>query len=123
MKKNNSKLFCVISLLCVFVWNFNFVPIAAADVMQDLNTIGQQTKLSSAGVKDVLENFLTWALGIFGIIAVLAFVISGIMYLTAAGNTTQIEKAKTAMKWSIVGIVIGLGGVILIQTINSILGG
>lgn len=123
MKKNNSKLFCIISLLCVFLGSFNLVPIAAADVMQDLSTIGQQTKLPSASIEDVLENFLTWASGIFGIIAVLAFVISGIMYLTAAGNTTQIESAKKAMQWSIVGIVVGLGGVILIQTINSILGG
>jgi len=46
-------------------------------------------------------------------------VISGIMYLTAAGDEDQITKAKSAMKWSIVGVIVGLGGFVAIQAIDS----
>ncbi len=74
-------------------------------------------------IGDILMRLLQWVLGIFGILAVLAFVISGIMYLTASGDADQIKRAKTAMIWSIVGVVVGLGGVVIIQTIESALSG
>lgn len=73
------------------------------------------------GIEDVLTNFLSWALGIFGILAVLAFVISGVMYLISTGNPQRIDKAKAAMTWSIVGVAVGLIGVIVIQTIDALL--
>ena len=88
-----------------------------------LDEIAGATRLPSAsgGIAGVLNNFLQWILRIFGILAILAFIISGVMYLTAAGEVPRIDKAKTAMKWSIVGIVIGLGGLIIILTINDLL--
>jgi hypothetical protein len=89
----------------------------------DLAAIAGATGLPNpaGGLKAVLMRVLNWMLGIFGALALLAFVISGIMYLTAAGETTRIDKAKTAMTWSIIGVVIGLGGVIIIQTIDFLL--
>ena len=79
--------------------------------------------LPGGDIATILGNFLTWALEIFGILAVLAFIISGVMYLTAAGNTTQIETAKKAMQWSIIGVVVGLSGVIVLNAIQNWLGG
>ena len=70
-----------------------------------------------------IENLMQWILGIFGFIAIIGFVISGIMYLTAAGNEDQITKAKSAMKWSIVGVIVGLGGLVIIWAINNALYG
>ncbi len=69
-----------------------------------------ETGLPETPIASILSNFLSWILGIFGFIAIIAFVISGIQYLTAAGNETQIENAKKAMKWSLVGVIVGISG-------------
>lgn len=74
-------------------------------------------------IYDIVENLMMWILGIFGFIGIIGFVISGIMYLTAAGNDDQITKAKAAMKWSIVGVIVGLGGLVIIWAINNALYG
>ncbi|MCA9364682.1 MAG: hypothetical protein KC736_02210 [Candidatus Moranbacteria bacterium] len=81
------------------------------------------TGLSEASVGTVVENFMKWILGIFGFLAVIAFVISGIQYLTAAGNEGQIDTAKNNMKWSIVGVLVALGGYVIILAIDSLLSG
>ena len=119
--KRNKKLVYIFLAVCVLAFSFLYIPTTSAGVMEKLDTISQNTNLPKSDVVDVLSNFLRWALEIFGILAVLAFIISGVIYLTAAGNTTQIEKAKKAMQWSIIGVVVGLGGAILVQTINDLL--
>jgi len=44
---------------------------------------------------------------VFGLIALIAFVISGILFLTAAGNPGKIAQARTAFLWGVVGVVVG----------------
>lgn len=76
---------------------------------------------TSTPVLDILINFMEWALSIFGVVAIIAFIISGIQYLTATGDESRITTAKTNMKWSIVGVIVGLIGYIVITTIDAIL--
>ena len=71
----------------------------------------------------IIANLMQWVLGIFGFVGIIGFVISGIMYLTAAVSDSQIEKAKLAMKWSIVGVIVGIGGLVVIWAIDSALRG
>jgi len=71
----------------------------------------------------VLDTLLRWLLGIFGFIAIGAFVVSGLMYLTAAGNETQIDTAKRYMVWSIVGVAVALLGFIVIVAVDTWLRG
>ena len=82
-----------------------------------------ETGLAGGSLYNIISQTLTWLLGILGFIAVIGFVISGILYLTAAGNETQIEKAKNAMTYSIVGVIVALMGWVIIQAINTWLGG
>ena len=51
--------------------------------------IPTQTGLSQSSVEYILETFMKWLLGIFGFLTIIAFVISGIQYLTAAGDEGQ----------------------------------
>lgn len=62
-------------------------------------------------------------MAILGIIGVIGFIISGILYLISTGDETIIERAKAAMKWSIVGVIVGLMGVVIIQAIDLALRG
>jgi hypothetical protein len=75
----------------------------------------------SGGISAIATNVLNWLLAIFGIIAIVAFIISGIQYLTSAGDDKQIETAKRNMTWSIVGVLVGLSGLVVINAINSML--
>ena len=75
----------------------------------------------SSGVTPIVQNFLQWLLGIFGLIAIIAFIISGVQYLTAAGDERQIETAKRTMTWSIIGVIVGLMGYIIVLSVDSAL--
>lgn len=77
--------------------------------------------LPTGSVIGIIENILFWLLGILGLVGVIGFVISGILYLVSVGDEAGIERAKNAMKWSIVGVVVGLMGVVVIQAINLML--
>ena len=77
----------------------------------------------SGGILEIITNFLYWILAIFGIIGIIGFIISGLMYLTAAGDDTQTGKAKKAMMASIIGIIVGLSGLVVIQAIDWALNG
>ncbi len=79
--------------------------------------------LSSASVSYILEIFMKWLLGILGFLGVIAFVISGIQYLTSAGDDDTISTAKRNMKYSIIGVVVALSGYIIIQAVTTALSG
>ena len=68
-------------------------------------------------------NALFWLLAIFAILGVIGFVLSGIFYLVAAGEESTMEKGKDGMKWSIIGIIVGLSGFIVMQAVSALLGG
>lgn len=79
------------------------------------------TGLSSAPVGLLLMRLMNWLLAIFGTLAIIAFVISGIQYLVSAGNEEMIETAKRNMWYSIVGVIVALSGWIIIITIDQVL--
>lgn len=47
-----------------------------------------------------------WSLGIIGTIAVVSLMAAGVMYMTSAGNTKQLDLAKTIMKNALSGVAI-----------------
>jgi len=65
-----------------------------------------------------LLNVLNWLLGFvwvaMGMLVVLMLLYAGFQFVTAAGDTDKIDKAKTMVKYSLVGIVVMVlaGGVI-----------
>ena len=81
------------------------------------------TGLSEKSVSDLAINLMKWMLYLFGFLAIIAFVIAGIQYLTAAGNMNQIETAKRNMKFSIVGVIVALAGLVIIIAIDALLKG
>lgn len=81
------------------------------------------TGLSEASVTSIIQTFLYWLLGIFGFLAIIAFVISGIQYLTSAGNDKQIETAKKNMQYSIIGVIVALAGMVIVTAVEAALTG
>lgn len=77
----------------------------------------------SQDIPGILSSVLKWLLGIFSTIALISFVISGVLYITSSGDTDQIEKAKRNALYSILGVIVGLSGYIIIVAIQAALGG
>lgn len=75
------------------------------------------------GVLEILANLLAWLFALFTILAIGSFVISGIQYLVSAGDTGVIEIAKRNMKWSFVGIIVGLSGFLILTAVMKMLSG
>ena len=73
------------------------------------------------GVKAVLVNIVQWMLGIFGLLALIAFIISGGQYLLASGDDKMIETAKKNMTYSVIGIIVALSGFVIIRAIDAAL--
>lgn len=80
-----------------------------------------ETGLSDKTIAEILTQLLNWLLEIVGIIAIIGFVISGIMYLVSAGNEEMITKAKKYMLYCLIGIIVALASFVVIKTIDSIL--
>ena len=87
------------------------IEIAQAGVISDAPRI--------SGVLLKAFNFL---LSVFGTIAIICLVVSGILYLTAGGDQRRIETAKKSFLYAVTGIIIGLGCLIIIKTIGKIIG-
>lgn len=79
------------------------------------------TGLSEQPVATIIKTLANWLLAIFGFIAILGFVISGIQYLLAAGDESQAETAKRNMKYAIIGIIVALSGFVIVQFIDALL--
>ena len=79
--------------------------------------------LPSGSIFGIVENILYWLLAIIGIVSIIGFLIAGILYLTSAGEETQITKAKSAMKFSIIGVIVGLSGFVVLRAAMYMLSG
>lgn len=79
------------------------------------------SNLPSDSIYSIIARIMNWLLGILGFIGVIGFVIAGILYLTSAGNEEQIEKAKSAMLYSIVGVIVALIGFVIIKAVEGLL--
>ena len=77
--------------------------------------------LPDTPITNILLAIMTWMLSLFGFLAIIAFTISGIQYLLAGGNMNRIEMAKRNTKWSIIGVIVALSGLVIIITIDSLL--
>ena len=77
----------------------------------------------SGSITDIIGNIMKWLLAILGFLGIIGFVIAGILYLTAAGDEDQIGKAKNAMMYSIIGVIVALLGFVVLQAVQAMLGG
>jgi len=60
---------------------------------------------------------------IFMVVAVIMIIYSAFMFLTARGNPEGITKARNALTWSIVAIVVALLAASIPVLVQSLLGG
>jgi len=59
---------------------------------------------------------------VFTIIAIVCFVVAGVLFLTSQGDPEKIAKARSALIWGVAGIVVGILAFTIIAVIRGALG-
>lgn len=89
-------------------------------VFTGIDVASQKDKASSSSVTKAFNNAFLWS----GIICVIIIVISGLMFIVGAGNSSTIQKAKNSLTYAIIGLsVIVLASVIVNTVVKAILEG
>lgn len=126
MKNKKTILFLIISLFFLVgnVWAVTCPESGSWDSSSGV-CIPTDTDLPDTGgedpVADVINNVMQWLLLVVGFIAVIAFVISGMQYMLASGDQNIMEMGKRNMMWSIVGVVVALIGIVILNTVFTML--
>jgi hypothetical protein len=94
----------------------------------DCNTVDGYNAYKPAGMPDgsiynIIVRLLSWLLGLFALFGIIGFLLSGIFYLISAGDDDMIKKAKKTMVNSIIGVIVGLSGYLIVQAVSTMLGG
>ncbi len=67
----------------------------------------------------LIEKVMWW---VFGAIAVIMFVVAGILFLTAQGQPEKVQAARSAFIWGIAGVVVGIIAYSILAIIGNGLG-
>jgi hypothetical protein len=78
-----------------------------------------ESELESTAVSDIIKALMNWLLYILGAISIIGFVVSGILYLTSAGDEDRIERAKRGMIYSVIGVIVGLVGLVVVTAVEA----
>ncbi|HAT74214.1 MAG: hypothetical protein US30_C0012G0011 [Candidatus Moranbacteria bacterium GW2011_GWF2_36_839] len=73
-------------------------------------------------IKDIAINVLNFLLSVFGVLAIIALVIGGGMYLTAYGDEKKIDSGKKIITYAIIGIVVALSALVVTRQIAGLIG-
>jgi hypothetical protein len=71
-------------------------------------------------VSNLVTLFITWVIYIAGVLAFLYLVYSGILYITAGGNSDQAKKAQLGLINAIIGIVIVVLSYVILRAVVSL---
>ena len=87
----------------LLVFLFLLAPLATHAAGTTLNS-----PLGDAGksIDTIAKNIITYALGMTGVIALLAFIYGGITWMISAGDTNKVKKGKDIMTWTVLGLII-----------------
>lgn len=100
------------------------MAMAAATTSGDLIGSAGSSGLATGGgnnLSDYVNTIISYVIALVGLIAILGFLISAVMYFTAAGDEEKITKAKSAMTYSIVGVVVALVGFVIMNLVQDFL--
>ena len=101
---------------------FSFsTALAVSPVSWDLAADLGGYNLPEGSLAGIVTTVADWLVGMFVFFGVIGFLVSGIMYLISTGNDDMITKAKKYMTYSIVGVIVGLSGYVIIQAASLML--
>ncbi|WP_306356762.1 MULTISPECIES: pilin [unclassified Nocardia] len=71
----------------------------------------------------VLTNLRNWLVGILALIATVCLTVGGARYLICAGDPSEVERAKSALKAACIGYALAMLAPVVVEVLKSIVGG
>lgn len=71
-----------------------------------IESVGSQIGLGDADLKATVLNIIRLVLGLMTLIAVVLVIYGGFVWLTAAGNEENVEKAKKIISAAVIGLIV-----------------
>lgn len=131
MKIRTIKKILCLSLLLLGTISFISIHVALADVTYKLqiplpefpnSTIdlctGNNNSLSCSGIAKYLAFVYKWLIGLAVVLGVGALTIAGLLWLTARGETKQVDTSRSIVKNTMWGIVLTLCSYVVLYTLN-----
>jgi hypothetical protein len=72
-------------------------------------------------VESIYSKFVNVALFAIGIVAVIGVIYGGYLYMTAAGNDSQVKKGRQVLTWSIIGLLVVLAAATIVNVVVDLL--
>jgi len=85
-------------------------------------TTTNQAVQAAPSLKTIAERILNLLLSIVGIIAIIGLIIGGGFYLTSYGDEDRINKGKSILTSSIIGIIVALSALVIVRQIAALIG-
>jgi PKD repeat protein len=73
------------------------------------------TRVSS--VREMIQKVVNYALTFLGLVATLIIIYAGVMYVTAAGQTEQTDKAKKTIGYTVAGLLLIISSYAIVNTV------
>jgi hypothetical protein len=78
--------------------------------------------LGDTSVQGIIGNIIKYVLGMTGVIALVMFIYGGFLWMTAAGSSDNVEKAKNILVWATLGIIAIFGAYALVDVVFKAVG-
>lgn len=102
------------------------IVIAAPTFYNEIKSVLGGTGASATGgttLKQIATNVLNLLLSIVGFLAIISMVIGGIVMFGAIGDQKKFETGKNIVKYSIFGIMVAIGSLVLVKQISALITG
>lgn len=106
-------------LLALLALSYFGVDIAGAQLISGEDAPGNIAEATGGetSFRTLARTMVNYFLFFLGFIATVMFIYGGVLYVTAAGNDENVQKAKKVLMYSVVGIVVILLSVAIVNTI------
>ncbi len=114
-----------LSIIITLTFFLGFASPAYADTCDDL-----KKQFEDAAAGDLAEKFpqyctegsvyskvTTFLYYMVGIVAVLAFMYGGYLYMLSGGDETQTKKGKEVLKWAVIGVIVVLAAALIVNVV------
>ncbi len=83
--------------------------------LDQVKQVASDNKLNQGqSTKQILQTIVAWLMSLLGTVALMSLLYGGYLYITAQGEEGNVEKAKSIILYSTIGIIlIGLSAVIV----------
>ncbi len=112
--------------LAVFAFVFVLLlapTVTGAQVDAGLNAVGAETGLTTTDIRVVAATIINAFFGLMGILLVGLFIYGGYLYMTAGGDSSKVDRAKSVLINAVIGtIIILLSYAIAAFIVNAITG-